>query len=58
MYNYYPDIRVVRTRKALREALIDLLQDAPYELVQVTEIAQKALINRVTFYNHYASKMS
>lgn len=56
MYNYYPDIRVVRTRKALREALIDLLQDAPYELVQVTEIAQKALINRVTFYNHYASK--
>ncbi|RUS46865.1 TetR/AcrR family transcriptional regulator [Cohnella sp. AR92] len=52
----YPDIRVVRTRTQLREALIDLLQDAGFESVNVADIARRAGVNRVTFYNHYSSK--
>jgi AcrR family transcriptional regulator len=44
------------TRANLREALIDLLQHTTYALVNVTDIAKQAGVNRVTFYNHYSSK--
>jgi len=52
----YPDVRVVRTRTALREAMLDLLQEQAYDAINVKEIAIQAGVNRVTFYNHYSSK--
>ncbi|MFM1655724.1 TetR/AcrR family transcriptional regulator [Brevibacillus sp. B_LB10_24] len=52
----YPDIRVVRTRSKLREALTDLLQNSAYAAVNVTDIARTAGVNRITFYNHYSAK--
>ncbi|GGG84065.1 TetR/AcrR family transcriptional regulator [Paenibacillus radicis (ex Gao et al. 2016)] len=47
------DPRVLRTRQLIREAFIDLLQDIELEKITVNRIAERATINRVTFYLHY-----
>lgn len=49
------DRRIVRTRAAMRKALIDLLIDTNYEKITITALAQKADIDRKTFYTHYSS---
>ncbi|MCQ6563790.1 TetR/AcrR family transcriptional regulator [Paenibacillus mendelii] len=47
------DPRVLRTRLLIRVALIDLLQEMELEKITVNRIAERATINRVTFYLHY-----
>ncbi|MFB5675317.1 TetR/AcrR family transcriptional regulator C-terminal domain-containing protein [Paenibacillus terreus] len=47
------DPRIVRTRQLLKDALIDLLQEVDVEKISVNRIAERATINRVTFYLHY-----
>ncbi|MGO4499797.1 TetR/AcrR family transcriptional regulator [Paenibacillus sp. 2RAB27] len=47
------DPRVVRTRLLIREAFIELLQELEVEKITVNRIAERATINRVTFYLHY-----
>ncbi len=47
------DPRVLRTRQLLKDALIDLLQEMDLEKISVNRIAERATINRVTFYLHY-----
>ena len=48
------DLRVRRTREAIRKAFTDMLLEMPYEKITVTELAQRANINKKTFYRHYA----
>lgn len=50
------DLRIVRTKKFLYEALIVLLKEKPFEEIKVSDICEKALINRSTFYAHYSDK--
>lgn len=50
------DLRVVKTRKALYVALIDLMKELPFEEIKVSDICSKALVNRSTFYAHYEDK--
>jgi AcrR family transcriptional regulator len=50
------DLRVRRTRKLLRNALVDLIEEKGYESLKVSEIADRAMINRATFYRHYNDK--
>ena len=50
------DIRTVRTKEKIRKAFIQLLEEEPYEKINVTEIATLAEINRVTYYTHYCDK--
>lgn len=50
------DIRTIRTKEKLRNALIKLLSTIPYEKINVSEITEEANINRVTFYTHYQDK--
>lgn len=45
--------RTLKTRMALCEALAELLTEKELQKVTVQEIADKADMNRVTFYNHY-----
>ncbi|WP_156320894.1 hypothetical protein [Bacillus sp. JCM 19041] len=45
----YLDLRVLRTRKAIRHAFITLLEEKEFNKISVNSIAQKAEINRVTF---------
>ncbi|QAY68111.1 TetR/AcrR family transcriptional regulator [Paenibacillus protaetiae] len=47
------DPRVIRTRQLLKDAFIDLLQEMDLEKISVNRIAERATINRVTFYLHY-----
>lgn len=50
------DLRVGRTQKLLQDAFLELMQEVPFEDITVTEIAERAMINRKTFYAHYGTK--
>jgi AcrR family transcriptional regulator len=50
------DLRVRRTRMVLREALIDLIEEKGFDAVTVGDIAERAMVNRTTFYRHYPDK--
>jgi AcrR family transcriptional regulator len=47
------DLRVVKTRKHVREAFLKLRAETPLEKVKVTELCELAMINKTTFYKHY-----
>ena len=47
------DRRTLKTQKALRDALAQLLTEKQLHKVTVQEIADLAEVNRVTFYKHY-----
>lgn len=49
------DKRVRRTKRAIREALLRLIQDKPVARVTTTELCAEADINRNTFYAHYSA---
>ncbi|MBR7040070.1 MAG: TetR/AcrR family transcriptional regulator [Oscillospiraceae bacterium] len=48
-----PDRRTLKTRRALSDALAELLVDHELHKVTVQQIADKADVNRVTFYKHF-----
>lgn len=50
------DRRVRRSRRQLSEAILALLQEKPYDDITIQEIAERADLNRATFYLHYGSK--
>ena len=47
------DIRIIKTRKFIREAVLRLLSQKKIEEISITELAEEAQINRKTFYNYY-----
>lgn len=50
------DLRVTKTKKALYEALLVLMEEETFENIKVSDICEKALVNRSTFYAHYSDK--
>ncbi|MFB9329401.1 TetR/AcrR family transcriptional regulator C-terminal domain-containing protein [Paenibacillus aurantiacus] len=50
------DRRILRSRAALREALLALMAQKPFTAISITEIVQFADYNRGTFYANYESK--
>ncbi len=50
------DARVRRTRDALGDALIALMQEKPFERVTVQDVLDRAHVSRSTFYSHYSDK--
>lgn len=50
------DLRVRRTQKLLREALIDLIEERGFDPLTVGEIAERAMISRASFYRYYQDK--
>ncbi|MDE6048008.1 MAG: TetR/AcrR family transcriptional regulator [Anaeroplasmataceae bacterium] len=50
------DLRIVKTKKALKNALLDLLKTETFEKISVSKICEYAKVNRVTFYSHYQDK--
>jgi len=55
-HNGRPDRRVNRTRKALKEALTDLILEKGYESVTVQDVIDRADVGRSTFYAHFVDK--
>ncbi|WP_026695608.1 TetR/AcrR family transcriptional regulator [Peribacillus kribbensis] len=49
----HTDPRILRTRQLIKGALIELLQEMELEKISVNRLAERATINRVTFYLHY-----
>ena len=47
------DPRIIRTRQLLKDAFVELLQEMEIDKISVNRIAERATINRVTFYLHY-----
>ena len=50
------DLRVIKTKRALYNALIELMKNKTFEEIKVSDICTEALINRTTFYAHYDDK--
>lgn len=50
------DLRVIRTKKSIRKAFLDLIKEKSYNKITIQDIAQEAMINRNTFYLHYLDK--
>ena len=50
------DLRVIRTRKLIKEAFLNLVGDKGFDAITIQDIAGLALINRATFYLHYYDK--
>ena len=50
------DRRARRTRDALGDALIDLMQERPFNSITVQDVLARAEVGRSTFYTHYRGK--
>lgn len=50
------DLRVIKTKKALYNALLELMKEKTFEEIKVSDVCNVALINRSTFYAHYEDK--
>lgn len=52
------DLRIRRTKKLLQDAFMALLAEKPFADVTVQDIAERAMINRGTFYDHFPDKQA
>ncbi len=47
------DKRVIRTKKAIKAALFKIMEEKDISSITISELTQKANVNRRTFYTHY-----
>ena len=50
------DLRVIKTRHAIKSAFFKLMKQKSFEKITVADITNLASINRGTFYSHYRDK--
>lgn len=50
------DPRIARTRRSLQEALFELARERDLDDISVADIAERAGVNRSSFYQHYSDK--
>ncbi|MTB63764.1 TetR family transcriptional regulator [Streptococcus sp. zg-86] len=50
------DLRVLKTEKNIKDSFIALLQEKTFSAITIQNILDTAVINRSTFYRHYADK--
>lgn len=50
------DRRIIKTKKAIRNALVGLIEEKSFEAITVTDLTERADVNRGTFYLHYEDK--
>lgn len=51
-----PDLRVQRTQRLIQKAFVDLVLEVGFQHVTISLLAERAMINRQTFYKHYEDK--
>ena len=51
------DLRMVKTRRQIKEAFMRLRERYMPERIKVKDICQEAMINKTTFYNHYTDSI-
>ena len=47
------DLRVIRTKKSIRDAFYAMILEMDYQDITIKELTNRAMINRNTFYLHY-----
>lgn len=52
------DPRVKRTRKLLLDALVELMAEKSFQSITVQDVAERATVNRATFYAHFEDKFA
>lgn len=50
------DLRIVKTRRCIEEAFLELLQEHSFDQITVRQLLSKALVSKGTFYAHYLDK--
>src|SRR5216683_3537280 len=50
------NLRVMRTQKLLREALIELIEERGFEALTIGELTERAMVSRAAFYRNYQDK--
>ena len=50
------DLRIKRTYRLLSQALLSLLLEKSFEEIFVTDICERAMVHRTTFYKHFEDK--
>ena len=50
------DLRIRKTRRAIRSGLVKACEAKPYEHVSVADICRVSVVSRTTFYDHYTGK--
>src|SRR5579872_244669 len=50
------NLRVRRTQKLLREALVELIEERGFEALTVEELTERAMVSRAAFYRNYQDK--
>lgn len=50
------DLRVRRTRQLLQDAFMALVVEVGFEAITIQLLADRAMVNRATFYRHYQDK--
>jgi AcrR family transcriptional regulator len=50
------NLRVRRTQKLLREALVELIEERGFEALTVGELTDRAMVSRAAFYRNYQDK--
>ena len=49
------DLRVQKTISAIKKAFEELICEKDYDSIKVTELCQRSMINKKTFYHYYPS---
>lgn len=49
------DLRSIKTRRLIKKTFLELIKEKGYQHITITDIANRALINRKTFYFHYGT---
>lgn len=50
------DLRIIKTKMAIKSAFFQLMSEKSFEKITVSDITERALIHRGTFYAHYKDK--
>lgn len=50
------DLRVIKTRGALTKSLYDLMCEKNFADITVTELCERAMVRKATFYKHFGDK--
>ena len=50
------DMRVYKTKRNIERTFLELLAKHPFDKITVQMITKEALVNKGTFYRHYADK--
>ena len=50
------DLRIIRTKANITRAFLELMDEFDYDSITVTDICDRAMVNRKTFYTYYETK--